>query len=174
MALIHRTESRLAEEFGGGRLLLSDMRLAFLLMNDARNRAAARLFAVPQEQANLVTLVAVAMLAETGHRKLQRLLNVPSVPSSGEGLMAAAAMRELAWNVAGPPARDMPLSGLLLAIAIVGGTATPAALKSLRAVRAFAHRTNVGFHRRYGYIVDAGHWRQRHAQRHSGEIEASR
>jgi hypothetical protein len=159
---------RLADEFGGARLLLSDMRTAFLLVNHARHRTIARLFGVSSDQANLLTLVAALTLAEAVHEKVERLLSAPSVPSLGDGLLASASLRELLAGVAGPPAHETPLSSTLLMIAVVGGTAGPAGLKSLRAIKASSHRMAVGFHHRYGYIVDPGHWRQRRAQRPSG------
>lgn len=163
---------RLAEEFGGGRLLLSDLRVAFLLMNDARHRTVARLFGVSPDQANLVTLIAVMMLAEAAHRKVQRLFSAPSVPSPGDGLVAGASLRELLLGVAGSPARDVPFSGPLLAIAVLGGTVGPTAFKSLRAIGDSSRKMTVGFHHRYGYVVDPGHWRRRRAQRQNGGFKA--
>jgi hypothetical protein len=157
----------LSEEFGGGRLLVSDVRVAFLLINRARHLAIARLFGVPRDQANLVTLIAVMVLAERAHEKAHRLIGGPSLPSAGDGLLAGASLRELLCGFAGAPARDTPLLGTLLTIAVLGGTVGPTASKSLRAVGTSSHRVAVGFHDRYGYIIDPGHWRQRRAQRRS-------
>jgi hypothetical protein len=84
---------RLAEEFGGARLLVSDLRVAFLLINHARQRTIARLFGVPRDRANLVTLVAVMVLADTVHDKIKTVLSGPPVPSLGDGLFASASLR---------------------------------------------------------------------------------
>jgi hypothetical protein len=156
---------RLAEEFGGARLLLSDMWTAFLLIDHARHRTIARLFGVPRDQANLLTLVAVLTLADAIHDKAQRLLGGPPVPPLGDGLLGAASLRELLWRVVGRPDPDTPLASTLLVIAVVAGTAGPAGLESLRAIKASSHRTAIVFHHRYGYMIDPGHWRQRRAQR---------
>jgi hypothetical protein len=155
----------LADEVGGTRLLLADARVAFLLINHARHRTITRLVGVPRDQANLVTLVAVMALADAVHDKIQTVLGGPSVPSFGGGLLAGASLRELLWGVTGPPARDTPLSGTLLTIAIVGGSAGPTALKSLRAIRASSRQIHDGFRHRYGYLVDPGRWRARRAAR---------
>ncbi len=159
--------ARLAEEFGGARLLASDMRVGFMLINHARNRTVARLFGASRDQANLVTLVAAMVLADTVHERIQKMLRGPSVPSLGDGLFAGGSLRELLWGVAGPPARDTPLSGTLLTLAVLGGTAGPAAFKSIRAISGSSRRIHHGFRHRYGYLVDPGHWRARRATRRS-------
>lgn len=157
---------RLADEFGGGRVLLSDMRLAFIVMNRARHLAITRLLGpLPPDQENLVTLVAVLALAETAHKKIQPWLVGPALPSFGDGLLTGASLREGLFGVAGSPSRDAPFAGGLLAIAIIGGASAPAAYRSLRAMRGFSHRAATRFHGRYGYLVDPGHWRQRRAVR---------
>jgi hypothetical protein len=51
-------------QLGGRRLLLTDLRLAFLFINDARYRAMQRTFGVSREQVNLATVIAVAGLAD--------------------------------------------------------------------------------------------------------------
>jgi hypothetical protein len=156
---------RLAEEFGDARLLLSDLRVACLLINHARHRTIARLFGVPRDQANLLTLVAVMTLAGAVNDRIQTMLRGPSVPSLGDGLLAGASLRELLRGVAGPSAGDAPLLGTLLTIGVLGGIAVPAAAKSLRATRASSQRLHVAFRHRYGYLVDPGHWRARRATR---------
>jgi hypothetical protein len=177
VALTESTQPRksnpsLADEFGGGRLLVSDARLAFLFANQARHRALVRLFGVSPDQATLLTLVIVTMLGGTAHRKVQRLVRTPSLPSQSDGLLAGASARELLWSLAGSPSREMPFSGALLAIAIVGGTTGPSVVRTLRGFRASSRRMNADFHHRYGYIVDVEHWRERRAERENGRLTA--
>lgn len=161
----HVAALTLGEEFGGGRLLLSDMRLAFLLTNQARLRTIARLFGIPPDQANLLTLVGAITLATAAQARVQRLLKGPPLPTMGGGLWAGSWARELMFGVAGLPPGETPLPGNLLMIAVVAGAAGPVAIKSLRTIRSSSHRAALDFHHRYGYIVDPGHWRQRRARR---------
>ncbi len=155
----------LSEEFGGGRLLLSDMRTAFLLIDQVRLRAIARLFGVGPDQANLLTLVAALTLAQAARGTVQRVIEAPLLPNLGDSLLVGTSARELLCSVAGPSVRATPQLGTLLAVAVVGSTAGPAVLRSLRAARAGSHRAALGFHHRYGYIVDPGHWREHRARR---------
>lgn len=159
------TALTLEAEFGGGRLLLSDLRTAFLLANHARLRVIARMFGVSPEQANLLTAVAVLTLAQTAQAKARWLLRGPPVPSLGSGIFAGNAVGDVLRAVAGSPARDTPFAGMLLAAAVLWARGGPATVKSARAISAGSHRAALGFHHRYGYIVDPGHWRQRRARR---------
>jgi hypothetical protein len=149
----------------GARVLSTDLRVAAALANDARHRAITRLFAVPADQQNLLTLVAILALAQSGSEHLKRMLAGPPLPSAHTSLLATSSVKELLLSVAGPPARDTPNAGMLLAIAIVGGATGPTVFRSLRGARAFSRRAATGFHHRYGYIVDPGHWRAQRALR---------
>ena len=155
--------ARPREEFDGPHLLLADMRTAFLLLNAARHRVIAGLFGIPKEQENLLTLVAVLMLADSTHRKAVRLMRGPLLSSADEAWVGAASLRELLCGVAGPSSRKTPMTGTLLTIAVVGGALSPAIVKSLHGIQSSSHRLFVGFHGRYGYLVDPGNWRARRA-----------
>lgn len=156
----------LAEKFGGDRLLLSDVRLAFMLMNRARHLAITRLLGpLPRDQQNLVTLVVALALTQTAHDRFGRLMRGPALPPAGDNLLVGGLLRDGLLRVAGSPARETPFAGGLLVLAIVGGAAGPSASKSLRAIRASSRGATSGFHHRYGYLVDPGHWRERRAAR---------
>ncbi len=150
---------------GGARLLAADARVAFLLINYARLRSVARLFGVGPEQANLVTAVALLMLAESARRGVRKLMEGPPTPSLEEGLLGGAVVGELLSEVAGLSSRGTRQPTTLLALAVVGGLAGPSIVRSIRGVKASSHRAAVSFHRRYGYLIDPGHWREHHAQR---------
>lgn len=148
----------------GARVLRTDIRVASLLANDARHQVIARVFGVPPEQQNLLTMVAILALAETAAERLRRMRQGPPLPSANGSLFATASVKELLVSIAGSPARDTPSAGTLLALAVVGGAAAPAALRSIRVVRGASRRMTSGFHHRYGYLVDPGHWRERRAR----------
>jgi hypothetical protein len=153
------------DELAGSRRLLSDMRTTFLLVDEARHRTIARLFAIPKDQENLLTLVVALMLAEAASEKLNRFRSMPGVPSLGDGLLGLGSLREVLCGVAGPASRETPTTAILLMGAVLAGGAGPAVVKSLHGLRSSSHRASVGFHHRYGYLVDPGHWRQRRANR---------
>ena len=80
----------LPEQLGGGRLLMRDIRVAGLLVGDGRDRAMARLFGVPSDQAGLLTLIVALMLAQAIHDKAQRLMRAGGAPSATDGLLSVA------------------------------------------------------------------------------------
>ena len=159
--------SKISEDFSGARLFVSDTRIAFLLLNEARYRAMARLFGLPRDQANLATVILALVLAETVHERTQRMLSAPAPPAGADVLLGAASLRELLRSLAGPNSRDTPLLGTLLMLAVLGGPARRAAIRSAQGIRASSNRTYAGFRHRYGYLVDPGHLRQRRADRRS-------
>src|SRR5947209_10038867 len=110
----------------GARVLRTDLRVASLLANDARRRAITRLFAVPADQQNLLTAVAILALAQSASEHLGRVFAAPPLPGAHTSLLGTASVKELLLGIAGAPARETPNAGMLLAIAIVGGTTGPA------------------------------------------------
>ena len=80
--------------------------------------------------------------------------------------MGFGILREALCRVAGPDARDTPALASLLAIAVIGATAR----SGLHGLRGSGHSADVAFHKRYGYLVDPGHWRQRRAQRREASV----
>jgi hypothetical protein len=156
-----------ASGVSGGRLLATDARIATLLLNDGRYRMLQRVFAVERKDVNLVTFIALLLLAQksqaTGHRVRTRRRFTPA-----EDFMAFGIVREALARVAGPDSRDTPLLSSLLAIAVIGG----AARSGLRGIRGSGHSADVAFHRRYGYLIDPGHWRSRRAERRNAKPSA--
>jgi hypothetical protein len=163
----------LGEEFGGSRLLIADLRTAWLLVDAARHSVLRRMFGVPKEQERLLTLVLLLMAADGAGRNLRRMLAVPAPPSAGDSLLGGAFVSGLIGSMAGTTAQETPTSALLIALALVAGTTGPAVAKSPRGIRSSGHRASVGFHHRYGYLVDPGHWRQRRAERTEARARAA-
>ena len=153
------------EDVGGSTLLLSDVRLAFLVINDVRYRVVERLFHVPREQVNLATVVGLLVLAEGVGAHGRRLRGAAGAPSLADDVLGAAVMNEVLSGIAGPSSRDAPVLGALLALAAIGGVARATVGKSVRSARGSSHKIDLAFHHRYGYLVDPGHWRARRAQR---------
>ncbi len=150
---------------GGARLLVTDVWLGGMLLNEARHRLLERLFGVPRDQANIVSLVAVLLLAERAQHKLRRLLSAPGTVDPSYALLAAASVREVLSGIAGPPARATPAAGTLLTVAVVGGISRAVAVRTINGLRTTAHELTAGFHRRYGWIADPGQLRERRARR---------
>ena len=144
----------------GARLLARDVGVVTLLLNDARYRTFQRVFAVEKNDVNLVTLIALLVMAER-MQAASRKVRAGRGPTLTEDFLGFGIVREALCRVAGPDARDTPLLASLLAIAVIGATAR----SGLRSVHGSGHRADVAFHKRYGYLVDPGHWRQRRAQR---------
>jgi hypothetical protein len=131
-------------------------------MNEARYRTLERVFGCPKDQANLLTLVAAAVLLEGMRDRWQRIMSGPVTPSQGEVLLGMGSVRELMLSITGPALRDTPYLGALITAAFVGRAAAPTVIRSIRGIRTGSQRFNSGFRHRYGYLVDLGHRRQRH------------
>ena len=156
-----------ASDVSGGRLLARDLRIATLLLDDARYRAFQRVFAIERREVNMVTLIALLIMAEKTQATTRRL-RARRGPTMAEEFMGFGIIREALCRVAGPDSRDTPLLTTLLAIAVIGGTTR----SGLHGVRGSGHQADVAFHQRYGYLIDPGHWRQRRAQRRAAQATA--
>ena len=163
----------LRELYGGGKLLLTDSKIALLFGDEARVRALNRLFGLSREQANLATAVALLLLVQAAADAKQRLVAQGATPTAGDSAIWVVVARELLAGVAGPSSRDTPLLGTLITIAFLGGAARRIAIKAGHAIRSGSHRADVGFRHRYGYLVDVGHWRQRRFERREQAAKAA-
>jgi hypothetical protein len=157
--------SSVESQVTGARLLARDVGVATLLLNDARHRAFQRVFAVDKTDVNLVTLIVLLVTAER-MQATSRRVRASRGPTLAEDFMGFGIVREALCRVAGPNARDTPLLASLLAIAVIGGTVR----SGLHGLRGSGHSADVAFHKRYGYLVDPGHWRQRRAQRREAAV----
>lgn len=113
---VRDTAPGLGGQVDGGRLLMRDVRVASLLVGDARDRAMARLFGVSKDQAGLLTLVVALMLAQAVHDKVESLLKPGGPPTVSDGMLAAASLRELVLAAARPASRD-PFTSSVLTLA---------------------------------------------------------
>jgi hypothetical protein len=161
------------DQYGGGRLLLTDSRIALLLCDEARHQGIERLFGLPRNQANLATFVAALALAQAAQDGLRRLAAPGGKPTLADGVIGVSMVRELLGRAAGPSSRETPLVGTLITIAFLGAGARAVARRTGHAVRSGTHRADLGFRHRYGYLVDPGHWRQRRFERREQAAKAA-
>lgn len=134
---------------GGARMLVSDVRVALLLMDEARYRAVKRLFGVSRDQSSAVTLIALAVLAQAAHEKSDQMLRGPGGPTRSDVALGAAALRELVW-IPGPPSRDVASIGTLMLIAMAGALVRLGLSRAAHGIRASSHRIRQSFNHRYG------------------------
>jgi hypothetical protein len=131
--------------------LETDLRISFLLLNEARYRTLQGLFGIPREQANLATLVLVLVWAESTHRRARRAVSTPPPsPTPGDSALGIAAARELVQSIAGPTSRDTSMFGTLVTVAALGGISLPIVRRSMHAARSGMHDFTMAFRHRYG------------------------
>jgi hypothetical protein len=123
----------------------------YLLADDARRRAIERVFGIPRdEKSGLVTLFALAALISAMQT---RVPGRPSRPSVSGVVFGFGAIREAAFDAAGPWARESSAFGTLLAFALAGAAARAVTRKTVRGVRGVSHQAYVEFHHRYGHLI---------------------
>ena len=162
---IQSTRAEASPDVDGRALFARDMRVALALLNDARYRSMERFLGVPREQANLATLVALLIVAEGMRRRAARALTLPGAPSFDGVVVAGASMRQVIWQATGMPGEEPPLFGPLIALAVVVSPTRRVVMRSAHRMRGSLHQMAVGFHHRYGYLVDPGHLRSQRAKR---------
>ena len=157
--------SAVNSQVSGARLLARDVGVVTLLLNDVRHRTFQRIFAVDRNDVNLMTLIVLLVTAER-MQATSRKVRSGRGPTLAEDFMGFGILREALCRVAGPDARDTPALASLLASAVIGATAR----SGLHGLRGSGHSADVAFHKRYGYLVDPGHRRQRRAQRREASV----
>lgn len=146
-------EAAREELFGGARLLVADMRVVYLLLNHARAKVITRLFGISGPGSGLVTLLALALAAETARGKVARVLNAPGTPELGTTALGASALTESARWVAGPGTGEFPLFGPLILFAVVVHVLRPAVRSTVHGARTSVHRAHSVLDHRYGHII---------------------
>jgi hypothetical protein len=141
------------EDYGGARLLVSDMRVAILLLDEARCAIVARLFGVARDDSGLVSMIAVGTLVLAAHDRTTRVLRRPGRPSVTDSMLGSSVLRELAHWLAGDLARDTPIFGTLLALGFLGSSLRPVVRGSRHGITAASHQARTGFDRRYGHLI---------------------
>jgi hypothetical protein len=140
------------EDGGGARLLVSDVRVALLLLDEARYRVVNRLFGA-ENQSWPVTLIALAVLAQAAQEKSDQMLKGPGGPTRTDMAFGAVGLRELVAWISGPPSRDTPLVGSLVTIAVLGALARPGLTRAGHRIMTSSHHAKASFNHRYGHLL---------------------
>jgi hypothetical protein len=137
--------SRRPEHLSGARLFVGDGVVVFRLLNEARHRIMSRVFKMPREHSNVMTLFVIAAFL----RALQRAAAAPgtqvrkarSSPTAvGDTIIGVAAARETVNSIAGRPAGDTPFAAGLIAFALTAYGLRAAVRRLVHEVRpAFRH-----------------------------------
>jgi hypothetical protein len=141
------------EEHGDARLLISDIRVALLLLRQARHAVVVRLFGVDQDDSLLISIIALAAVARAARDLTSGVVVTPARPSVGDSMIGASVLRESAHWLSGDRYRDTPVFGTLVAFAFLAAAATPVVRGSVRGVKNASHRARSGFDQRYGHLV---------------------
>ena len=141
------------EDVAGARLLVSDVRVALLLLDEARHRVVERLFGVSRDQSWPVTLIALALVAHAAHEKSDQMLRGPGGPTRSDVALAVATARELLTAIPGPSSQDTPLVGTLVTVAVVGALVRPGLSRTVHGISTSSRRARHSFNHRYGHLL---------------------
>jgi len=140
------------EHLSSARLFVGDAVIALRLLNETRHRIMSRLFGMPRDHSNLITLFVLGASV----RALQRAAAAPgtqvrkarsSPTAAGDTMIGVAAARETVNSIAGHPARDTPLAAELIALAMTVYACRTATKRLLHAVRPTIRRIAAAAHR---------------------------
>jgi hypothetical protein len=139
--------------FSGADQVATDARVMLLLLRDARNRACARLFGVSEQDAGLVTIIALALLAHAANRKAHEVLKPIRSIRRGDAWLAEGVLSEGLYRIGGESSREAPVLGSVVLAAVLVNSLRPPLRDALRDVRFRAHRFRLEFDHRYGHLI---------------------
>jgi hypothetical protein len=140
------------EHLSSARLFVGDAEIAFRLLNEARHRIMSRVFGMPREHSNLMTLFVIAASV----RALQRAAAAPgtqvrkarSSPTAvGDTMIGVSVAKETVNGIAGHPGRDMPFAAALIALAMTVYALRAAIKRLLHEVRPLVRHLVAAEHR---------------------------
>lgn len=139
--------------FGGVGLLAADARVVLLFADEARRRALQRLLGISRvDKSGLETLIVLALLAGATRRRVEAVPK-PSTPTLPSALAGVGLVKEAAYGIAGPWARESPYFGTLLVFAVMGASVRFGVRASTRGVRSLSHQARTEFDHRYGHLI---------------------
>jgi hypothetical protein len=139
--------------FGGVELLAADARVASLFADEARRRTIQRLFGIPKaNKSGVVTAIALLTLAEAIRRQIDAAPR-PTPPKPIGVMFGIGLVKEAAYEIAGPSARQSPYFGTLLAFALMGASVRLGVRASTRGVSRASRKAFGEFEHRYGHLV---------------------
>ncbi len=132
------------------RLLLTDLQVGLLLLNDLRYRTLEKTLGVSRQDANLITLIGIGVLAHTAHDKFERAMTGPGAPTVGEFVLGLATGREVLNKIAGSTFEETPVLADLLVPAMLAAALRELArpIRDRHPLRAFRR----SFAHRYGHL----------------------
>ena len=139
--------------FSGAEQLTSDTRVMLLLLRDARNRACARLFGVSEQDAGLVTMIALALLAHAAGRKTHEVLKPICAIRRSDAWLAQGVLNEGLYRIAGDSSRGVPLTGSLILASVLLNRFRPVLRVSFHDLTVAVHRLRLDFDHRYGHLI---------------------
>lgn len=140
------------QDYGGARLLVSDIRVAFLLLDEARHAVVVRLFGVDRDDSMLISIIALATAARAAHDMAGRVVKLDARPSASDSMLGLSMLRESAHWLAGDRYRDTPIFGTLIALAFASASVRPMVRASVRGAKTASHQARFGFDKRYGHL----------------------
>jgi hypothetical protein len=136
----HRRDMEPSPGFGTAQLFLTDSRLALAVLNQLRYQALNRAFGVSRDQANVLTVVLLLSAADAAYETARRITGMRLRVSGADATLAAIALREASFGVAGPAGREIPAFGTLVALAALGGLAAPGLRRAAQRMRSAQQR----------------------------------
>src|SRR4051794_4144307 len=114
-----------AEEMSAAQVFGSDVVMSLGVLNEARYWTMRRYFGVSRTQANLLTAVVVLAAAAAASPAVRHVVREPLGVSGADVTMGGLVVREVAYSIAGPGARNVPFIGALATAAVIGNLALP-------------------------------------------------
>lgn len=140
------------DDYGGARLLISDLWTAWMLLAEGDYRALARVFGIRRNQTTMVTVIGTVMLAHAARQSASKALQGVGRPSLGDAALGSGAVKEGLHMIAGPASRDVPL-GSLIALVVLAKLSRPAIRRSTHAMESGSRLMHEMFIGRYGHLV---------------------
>jgi hypothetical protein len=128
----------------GRRGALSDVRLAFLLTDEAYERLVAQVFGIAREkQTFLVKLILTGALVTVLEGLAPRPPRIR--PSGADTAIGAVMLNTALRGIVGAPSRSMPAVGALIGFALLAHSLRSAMTRSSRDLHALAHRAEARY-----------------------------
>ncbi len=135
-------------EVSGARLLYVDVRMRSLLMHEGRQRVVTRMFGLPRdEQSFLVTMILIGAVATVIRGFAAPLW---PRPSGAHAAIGGSVLNATLRGLAGPPSRNVPLAGVMIACGMLAHSLRPAVAGSAREIGTVLHDVRAALGGRYG------------------------
>src|SRR3954452_19060825 len=100
-----------AKEMSAAQVFSSDVVMTLGVLNEARYWTMRRYFGVSRAQANLLTAVCVLASADVAYTTVRHAVRRPLGVTGADVTLGGLVVREVAYSIAGPGARNVPFIG---------------------------------------------------------------